>query len=254
MITRTATGYRTGGRVFRHPDRQIILAHGDPFAATLEAALGAQVRAVSTMCDGLHATGHQVAQPWLAATWGTDVNAYDTGGHGISVIDTLYPSGPVHLIGWSMGGYTLALWAAQHPERVASLTLVSPALDIVDIFTRLQGNAILDGITTEIATCWAGDPDADETTVAAAVTAADADIDSLTTALAPLADRIWIVCATDDKIGLAPVAQTFAAALDLPADRAVFFDSDSETNHPAPYRETLGWDQITTLRQVEAWA
>lgn len=34
----------------------------------------------------------------------------------------------VHLVGWSMGGVVITQYAAEHPDEVASLTLVSPGL------------------------------------------------------------------------------------------------------------------------------
>lgn len=252
-LTRTTTGWDTSGRVVTRAD-QIVMCHGDPFGASESASLGAQVRATVTPVDGLHATGRLVHQPWTSSNWGTNVDPHNLGGHGLAAIDTAAPSGMVHLIGWSMGGCNVAVWASRHPERVASLTLISPAHDILDVYTRARGNALFDSMADEIATCWGGSAGASSATIAAALTAAGADIDSLTASLVPLAERIWLVCALDDSVGLAPAAQTLATNLALPADRAVFFTAGGTGTHPAPYRTGLGWDPLTTLRQVDTWS
>jgi pimeloyl-ACP methyl ester carboxylesterase len=43
------------------------------------------------------------------------------------LIDKLAPGEPVHLVGYSMGGAVATIFAARHPERVRSLTLIAPA-------------------------------------------------------------------------------------------------------------------------------
>lgn len=261
MITRTATGYRTSGRVIAHTD-QIVACHGSPSDQSMEATLGVAVRALTGatavgragMLDGLHDAGHQVSQPWMGACYGSTVDPHGQGGGGIGVIDTVAPSGMVHLIGTSMGGAVASIWAAAHPSRVASLTLCSPLLDLLDLYDRCLGNPVTGPIATDIATCWGGSASATRATIATALTTAGATFDQLVAALAPLADRIWLVCVDDDAFGLAPAVEDFGAALGLPADRAVMLPAGGSSTHPAPYAPALGWDPLTTLRQVEAWA
>lgn len=43
------------------------------------------------------------------------------------LLDRLAPEGTVHLVGYSMGGAVATIFAARHPERVSSLTLIAPA-------------------------------------------------------------------------------------------------------------------------------
>lgn len=253
ILATTPVGYRVDP-VVGHRTATVVCLHGGPAADTMDASLGESLRSGRDSLVGLHATGHTTHHPWTGACWGSDVDPHGHGGHGVSVVDTVAPDGPVHLVGTSMGGLGAAVWAAHHPGRVASLTLISPALDLVDIFDRFDGNPILDGYADEIATCWAGDPDAGRGTVVAGIEAAGADIGAVTVALEPIADRIWIVCASNDGFGLGPYATAFAAALNLPTDRAVIFGATGGSTHPAPYRPGLGWDPDTILRQVHRWS
>ena len=46
----------------------------------------------------------------------------------LAYLDVVLPGQAVHLVGNSMGGLVSTLFAARHPERVLTLTLVSPAL------------------------------------------------------------------------------------------------------------------------------
>jgi pimeloyl-ACP methyl ester carboxylesterase len=54
-------------------------------------------------------------------------------------------NGPVHLVGNSLGGAIVVRVAAEHPELVASLTLVAPALP--DLHPRLGSVQLLIGLT-----------------------------------------------------------------------------------------------------------
>ncbi|HEY4344375.1 MAG TPA: alpha/beta fold hydrolase [Parvibaculum sp.] len=49
----------------------------------------------------------------------------------VELLDKLAPGEAAHVVGYSMGGATATLFAARHPERVRSLTLIAPAgLDV----------------------------------------------------------------------------------------------------------------------------
>jgi pimeloyl-ACP methyl ester carboxylesterase len=70
---------------------------------------------------------------------------YDLFGHGLSdrpatdytrelyarqladLLESVRPTGRVHLVGWSMGAMIAARYAIERPERIASVTLVSPS-------------------------------------------------------------------------------------------------------------------------------
>nr|WP_240188296.1 alpha/beta hydrolase [Nakamurella flavida] len=49
-------------------------------------------------------------------------------------------AGPVHLVGNSLGGYVATLLAARHPDLVASLTLISPAVPDLRLTTDRGGD------------------------------------------------------------------------------------------------------------------
>lgn len=44
-----------------------------------------------------------------------------------ALLDAFDLKEPVHLVGYSMGGAVATIFAAQHPDRIASLTLIAPA-------------------------------------------------------------------------------------------------------------------------------
>jgi pimeloyl-ACP methyl ester carboxylesterase len=52
-------------------------------------------------------------------------------------------SAPLVLCGSSLGGYTAALWAAAHPERVAALALLAPAFDLARRWAARMGEPAL---------------------------------------------------------------------------------------------------------------
>ncbi|HEX7775301.1 MAG TPA: alpha/beta fold hydrolase [Parvibaculum sp.] len=45
----------------------------------------------------------------------------------LNLLDKLGLDAPAHIVGYSMGGATAAIFAARHPDRVRSLTLIAPA-------------------------------------------------------------------------------------------------------------------------------
>lgn len=250
ILTVTGTGYRVAGHRTRR-DETIVALHGNPFGDDQSTALGDSLRAGPGRYGGLYTTGHTVHHPWTGANWGTGTDAHDSGGHGLGVIDTIAPAGQVHLVGTSMGGYNAALWASRHADRVASLTLISPGIDLATQYDHFAGNQLLDEFAAEIATCWAGDPDATRADVIDALAAADATAPAITAGLAPIADRIWLVCATDDPLIVVDTLTDLADNLGLDDTAAVFFDTGNGTDrHPAPYRPDLGWDSLTVLRHI----
>lgn len=50
----------------------------------------------------------------------------------LQLIEELTGAGPVDLIGSSLGGYTAALHASRHPDRVRRLVLLAPAFDFLN--------------------------------------------------------------------------------------------------------------------------
>ncbi|MEU6672084.1 alpha/beta hydrolase [Streptomyces sp. NPDC046727] len=112
---------RTGPTDGRVPHATLVLVHG-------------------LLTDSLASYYFTVAPAFAAA--GLDVVMYDLRGHGRSerpphgytldhniddlaaLLDRLEPAGPVHLAGNSYGGTIAFGYAARHPGRVASLTLI----------------------------------------------------------------------------------------------------------------------------------
>ncbi|WP_046734525.1 alpha/beta fold hydrolase [Streptomyces humi] len=104
--------------------------------------------------------------PAFAAS-GLDVVMYDLRGHGRSerpsggytlddniddleaLLDRLSVTGPVHLVGNSYGGTIAFGWAARHPERAASLTLIESEPATPAWAEKLGG--ILHRVVTELA-------------------------------------------------------------------------------------------------------
>jgi pimeloyl-ACP methyl ester carboxylesterase len=91
---------------------------------------------------------------------------YDLYGHGLSdrplvdytralfvqrleeLLNHIKPSGKVHLVGWSMGAMVAAQYATEHPEQVASATMVSPSG--LSIRMGLMGRAAMTPIIGDI--------------------------------------------------------------------------------------------------------
>ncbi|MGI5451753.1 alpha/beta fold hydrolase [Streptomyces sp. CA-249302] len=112
---------RMGPRDGRTPTATVVLVHG-------------------LLTDSLASYYFTVAPPFAAA--GLDVVMYDLRGHGRSgrpasgytlddniddlehLLDHLEVTGPVHLVGNSYGGTVAFGYAARHPERTASVSLI----------------------------------------------------------------------------------------------------------------------------------
>ena len=75
-------------------------------------------------CTAVDLAGFGVEPPPPDARYGPEA-------HAARVADrVLTGTGPVHLVGNSLGGLVSVLAAARHPEKVATLTLVAPALPL----------------------------------------------------------------------------------------------------------------------------
>jgi len=112
---------RMGPRDGRTPTATVVLVHG-------------------LLTDSLASYYFTIGPPFAAA--GLDVVMYDLRGHGRSgrpasgytldysiddleaLLDTLAVTGPVHLVGNSYGGTIAFGYAARHPERAASVSLI----------------------------------------------------------------------------------------------------------------------------------
>ncbi|MEV0184119.1 alpha/beta hydrolase [Streptomyces sp. NPDC050625] len=117
------------------------------------------------LTDSLASYYFTVAPAFAAA--GIDVVMYDLRGHGRSerprsgytldhniddleaLLDRLDVTGPVHLVGNSYGGTIAFGWAARHPGRTASLTLIESEPATAAWAAKLGG--ILDRVVTELA-------------------------------------------------------------------------------------------------------
>ncbi|MFJ6726284.1 alpha/beta fold hydrolase [Streptomyces sp. NPDC091281] len=137
---------RLGPRDGQQPTGTVVLVHG-------------------LLTDSLASYYFTVA-PALAAA-GLDVVMYDLRGHGRSerpsegytvdhhvddleaLLDRLQVGGPVHLVGNSFGGTVAFGFAARHPERAASLTLIESEPATAAWAVKLGG--ILERVVTELA-------------------------------------------------------------------------------------------------------
>ncbi|MGW7526906.1 alpha/beta fold hydrolase [Streptomyces sp. NPDC054783] len=137
---------RTGPADGRVPHATIVLVHG-------------------LLTDSLASYYFTVAPAFAAA--GLDVVMYDLRGHGRSerppqgytldhniddleaLLDRLAVTGPVHLVGNSYGGTIAFGFAARHPERTASLTLIESEPATAAWAAKL--GRILDRVMTELA-------------------------------------------------------------------------------------------------------
>ncbi|MEV6615085.1 alpha/beta hydrolase [Streptomyces sp. NPDC051051] len=117
------------------------------------------------LTDSLASYYFTVAPAFAAA--GLDVVMYDLRGHGRSerpadgytlddnvddleaLLDRLAVDGPVHLVGNSYGGTVAFGYAARHPERAASVTLVESEPATAAWAVKLGG--ILDRVVTQLA-------------------------------------------------------------------------------------------------------
>ncbi|WP_086772851.1 alpha/beta fold hydrolase [Streptomyces bobili] len=131
---------------------------GRPATATLVLVHG-------LLTDSLASYYFTVAPAFAAA--GLDVVMYDLRGHGRSerpadgytlddgvddleaLLDRLAVTGPVHLVGNSYGGTVAFGYAARHPERAASVTLIESEPATPAWAVKLGG--ILDRVVTQLA-------------------------------------------------------------------------------------------------------
>ncbi|MFI5821890.1 alpha/beta fold hydrolase [Streptomyces rishiriensis] len=137
---------RIGPRAGRPATATVVLVHG-------------------LLTDSLASYYFTVAPAFAAA--GLDVVMYDLRGHGRSerpaqgytldhniddleaLLDRLAVTGPVHLVGNSYGGTIAFGFAARHPERAASVSLVESEPATAAWAVKLGG--ILDRVVTELA-------------------------------------------------------------------------------------------------------
>ncbi|MGW1286651.1 alpha/beta fold hydrolase [Streptomyces sp. NPDC002586] len=137
---------RTGPADGRVPHATVVLVHG-------------------LLTDSLASYYFTVAPAFAAA--GLDVVMYDLRGHGRSerpsrgytldqniddleaLLDRLAVTGPVHLVGNSYGGTIAFGFAARHPERTATLTLIESEPATAAWAAKLGG--ILDRVMTQLA-------------------------------------------------------------------------------------------------------
>ncbi|MER5542570.1 alpha/beta hydrolase [Streptomyces sp. NPDC002589] len=137
---------RTGPADGRVPHATVVLVHG-------------------LLTDSLASYYFTVAPAFAAA--GLDVVMYDLRGHGRSerpprgytldqniddleaLLDRLAVTGPVHLVGNSYGGTIAFGFAARHPERTATLTLIESEPATAAWAAKLGG--ILDRVVTQLA-------------------------------------------------------------------------------------------------------
>nr|WP_225098831.1 alpha/beta fold hydrolase [Streptomyces sp. CoH27] len=137
---------RTGPTGDRSPRATVVLVHG-------------------LLTDSLASYYFTVAPAFAAS--GLDVVMYDLRGHGRSerpsrgytldhniddleaLLDRLGVTGPVHLVGNSYGGTIAFGWAARHPERVTSLTLIESEPPTPAWAAKL--GRILDRVVTQLA-------------------------------------------------------------------------------------------------------
>lgn len=137
---------RIGPRAGRPATATVVLVHG-------------------LLTDSLASYYFTVAPAFAAA--GLDVVMYDLRGHGRSerpargytldhniddleaLLDRLAVSGPVHLVGNSYGGTIAFGFAARHPERAASVSLIESEPATAAWAVKLGG--ILDRVVTQLA-------------------------------------------------------------------------------------------------------
>jgi pimeloyl-ACP methyl ester carboxylesterase len=101
------------------PDRAVFV-HGLAGAATNWTDLMDELKDV--------VTGHAVDLPGAGFSPAPDDGDYTVAGHARAVIRLMEETGPAHLFGNSMGGAISVRVAAERPDLVRSLTLISPAL------------------------------------------------------------------------------------------------------------------------------
>ena len=103
------------------------LSHGATVPGYFTAPYDEQIRAVAS-------AGFPVVVPGSSArAWG-NADAIDAVDRAVAhVRDVLGCRPRVALLGLSMGALAVCGWARQHPDEVAALALVTPAVDLVDL-------------------------------------------------------------------------------------------------------------------------
>lgn len=100
----------------------VVFVHGNVSAARFfEETMLAMPDGFQSIAVDLRGFGRSAPDP-IDATRGVRDFSDDI----VALLDAQEISGPVHLVGWSVGGGVVLQVAIDHPERVASLTLINP--------------------------------------------------------------------------------------------------------------------------------
>lgn len=182
------------------------------------------------------ASGRTAFVPWVGHHYGHDAAGLD------DARALLAEVGPVDLIGYSMGGLGACALSATDPGWVATVTLVSPCVDLVACLDTLDPV-----VAAEARAVWTGDPDASDAAVTAALEAAGRDPAGLAAGFRH-ADRCVVLSGTNDP-HLGDTVGAWAAAAGVPAEARYLAGPGNHYNAAATDPE---WDDIMPLRLAAA--
>lgn len=142
-------------RIFKPQQKHgVVMIYGDTGTRDSWFAFNLTALYPNTEVNRITEAGFPVASIDMLTYWGNDTIQ----GNIDTLLDNcsdIFGGWKVHLIGVSAGGLTVLNWARNNPEKVRSLQVLIPVLDVQDVYDHDRSSS---GFTAEISTAYGGRP------------------------------------------------------------------------------------------------